>query len=400
MTETGKQSPQLDGVRVLVLFGGSEWFGQERANLEVFRSLSELGLKVRFVTSSRWGAKVIQPELSRLGFEWTTAPFGFHWGRYLLGRHFYYVFFNLWGVLATSWRVWREARRWGATHIYAPNWMYWVYAALGIRWLGLSLVYRAGDQLPWHSCFHRWTGGKLLNAADHLVCNCEFLRQRFLSIGLKADKARVIYNYPPFRSMTTTGDVPLVTTESVTVIYLGQITEHKGVPVLVEAAERLLNEGRNLAVWIVGESTWGNQTNARLQTRVEANGWAKRIHFLGYRADVAELLRKADVHVCPSVWEEPSPNVVFEAKREGVPSVVFPVGGVPELIEHGVDGYVCTECTVAALAEGIDHFLRDSTARKRAGEAARRSLDEKFGPERFRRQWKEVFRATQLGRNG
>ena len=60
--------PRLDGMRVLVLFGGTDWFGQERANLEVFRCLRELGLQARFVTCGKFGAQVIQPELTRLGF--------------------------------------------------------------------------------------------------------------------------------------------------------------------------------------------------------------------------------------------------------------------------------------------------------------------------------------------
>src|SRR6185295_4121228 len=124
----GGSSGKLSGVRVLVLFGGDRWFGQERANLEVFRNLVPQGLKARFVTSSKWGAKHIQPELERAGFEWTTAPFGYHWGKYLLGRYCYYLLFNLYGIVVTSWKVWREARRWRATHLYAPNWLHFSYA--------------------------------------------------------------------------------------------------------------------------------------------------------------------------------------------------------------------------------------------------------------------------------
>ena len=53
--------PRLDGTRALVLFGGSELFGQERANIEVFRNLAELGLKARFVTSAKMGTRKSNP---------------------------------------------------------------------------------------------------------------------------------------------------------------------------------------------------------------------------------------------------------------------------------------------------------------------------------------------------
>jgi glycosyltransferase involved in cell wall biosynthesis len=385
---------RLDGVRVLVLFGGSELFGQERANIEVFRSLAGRGLKSRFITSSKWGAKQIQPELDRFGLEWTTAPFGYQWTRHMLGKHFGYFLLNLYGVVATSFHVWREAQRWHATHLYAPNWMYWLYASLALRLLRLPLIYRAGDQLPTQTRFHRWVSRKLMRSTERVVCNCEFLRKRFLALGFKPDHLRVIYNSPAKRLETKGREVPWLPPDSLLLLYVGQIAEHKGLPVLVEAAEQLLKAGRRLSLWISGDSMWGRETTVRIQTRVEATGWSQQIRFLGYRTNVAELMRCADIHVCPSVWEEPSPNVVFEAKREGVPSVVFPVGGVPELVEHGVDGYVCKECTVTALVEGIDYFVQDATRREQAGEAARRSLEERFGLERFQRQWADVFQAT------
>src|SRR5438445_1516883 len=388
------KSLRLGGLRVLVLFGGSELFGQERANIEVFRSLSTLGLKARFVTSSKWGHRQIQPGLERQGFEWTTAPFGYHWTRHVIGRHFRFFLLNLYGLVATSWRVWREVRRWKPTHLYVVNWAYFVYAAPAILSIPQPLIFRAGDQLPYQNCFQRWIGRMLMKSVACLVWNCEFLQRRFMESGLRANKTRVIYNYPPTSATKTPLNLPTTPPDSVVLLYVGQISEHKGVQVLVETAQRLLRQGSNLTLWIVGESTWGNDLTSRLQDEIKVDGWSERIYFLGYRTEVAELLRRADVHVCPSVWDEPSPNVVLEAKREGVPSVVFPIGGVPELVEHQVDGYVCRACTAGALREGISFFLNNPEKRREAGAAARRSLDDKFGWERFRRQWAEVFEST------
>ena len=87
-------------------------------------------------------------------------------------------------------------------------------------------------------------------------------------------------------------------------------------------------------------------------------------------------------------------NVVLEAKLCGKPSVVFPTGGLPELIEHGVDGYICRDCTVEALGDGIDYFVKNPDARYASGKAARRSLEEKFGQQRFRHEWSEAFLTT------
>jgi glycosyltransferase involved in cell wall biosynthesis len=386
--------PRLDDVRVLVLFGGGELFGQERANIEVFRTLREVGLKARFVTSSRWGAAAIQPELRAHGFEWTRAPFGFHWGRYMLGRHFYYVFVNLWGVVATSWRVWREIKTWRATHIYAPNWAYWFYAAPAVALTESPLIFRAGDQLPRHTALHRWTGQKLLARVNHIVCNSQFVANKFRDLGVSARKLRVIYNRAPQRAAGALQPIPKVEHGTTVIVFIGQISEHKGAHLFVQAAKRILADGANAVFWLVGESAWQETLALDLKREVVASGRERQIRFLGYRGDIPQVLHTAHIHVCPSMSDDAAPNVVMEAKEAGLPSVVFPVGGLPELVEHSRDGYLCSEKTVEALVEGIRYFMADSAARIAAGEAAQRSLDEKFAEDLFAREWTKVFVET------
>ena len=116
--------------------------------------------------------------------------------------------------------------------------------------------------------------------------------------------------------------------------------------------------------------------------------------FLGYVENVFPFLRRSDLHVCPSVSSEGLSHVVGEAKLCGKPSVVFPTGGLPELVEHRIDGYICKDCTVESLIEGLRYFLADEAGRRIAGLAASRSLEERFGLDRFRRQWTEVFLST------
>ena len=111
----------------------------------------------------------------------------------------------------------------------------------------------------------------------------------------------------------------------------------------------------------------------------------------GQQANPTPYYRNAAIHVAPSMWEEPSANVVVEAKREGVPSVVFRSGGLPELVRSGVDGVICEEKTAEALAAGIASLLENEERRRAAGRAAREDFEARFGPERFARQWAEVF---------
>lgn len=388
--DVATREPDLRAIRVLVLFGGSDLFGQERANIEVFEAMAALGLKARFVIHGRWGEKQLGPELHRRGFEVTRAPFGYQWTRYMLGRHFGYAIRNVYGVVATSLRVWYEASRWSATHIYAPNWIFYSYAAPGIARTGLPLIFRAGDELPTHTAFHRGIVRSLFARVSILVANSEFIRRSTVSAGLPPAKCRVIHNHPPARTAAVGFVAPPSAPGAVKVLYIGQINENKGVPLLVEAMLRLMQRG-SYELWLAGDSSWGSPLRQQLEESVHRTPHADRFRFLGYTPHVPELLRAADVHVCPSIWQEPSPNVVLEAKREGVPSVVFPVGGVPELVEHGVDGHVCREASVESLMEGIELLAGDPSRRRQMGTAARQNLERRFGGSRFRQAWAEVF---------
>jgi glycosyltransferase involved in cell wall biosynthesis len=394
MIEDAERSVRLDGMRVLVLFGGSEWFGQERANLEVFRQLSSQGLQVRFITSSRWGAKVIQPELTRLGFEWTTAPFGFHWGKYLLGKYFFYIFRNLWGVIVTNWRVWREARCSKSTHFFVGNWLHLSYAVIGIWLARLPLIYRMGDAPPQANSFQGWVLRLLWRRVTHAVGVSKFIFYAAETSRLSTRNMSIIYNFPPTRNSSVARLFP-ASPRRPALAYVGQIAAIKGLEILVEAAAQLVKRGKEFELWLAGASSWGqndfeNQLSEKI-VKLKLEGIVKKF---GYVEDIDSLFQNASIHVAPSICQEALGNVVLEAKQSGVPSVVFPDGGLPELIEHRVDGFICRDHSVEALVEGVSWFLDHPEERTNAGAAARRSLREKFGVERFRQQWADVFLTT------
>jgi spore coat protein SA len=169
---------------------------------------------------------------------------------------------------------------------------------------------------------------------------------------------------------------------------VGQLAKFKGVDIFVKAAIRLSKERPKICFLIVGGSKY---TLTFEQTLREMSQGHDRIVFLGYRDDVDRILNITDIHVAPSMCQDSSPNVVFEAKRAGVPSVVFPDGGLPELIRHGIDGYRCTEPSVEALIQGIRWFLDSPERRIAAGRRAREDFEDRFGYERFVDRWARVF---------
>ena len=81
---------------------------------------------------------------------------------------------------------------------------------------------------------------------------------------------------------------------------------------------------------------------------------------------------------------------MMEAKEAGIPAIVFPSGGLPEMISDGIDGIVCKEKTVAALADALRYYLSDSPRAKAHGENARQSLARLDIP-KFAEKWLAVY---------
>ena len=104
------------------------------------------------------------------------------------------------------------------------------------------------------------------------------------------------------------------------------------------------------------------------------------VHYLGHLHDELTLTlaySASDVFVCPSRAESFS-NTTLESLACGTPVVGFSVGGIPDMIEHGINGMLATPHDPEELAAGISFVLEDEERRQRMGEAARRTVEERY----------------------
>ena len=358
--------------RVLVVLGNFALNGQERGNIEVFSAAKDIGVEALFVTHEVWGHHYIQPALDQRGLRWTSLDYARHFTKRLSLRGWVQ---NVGRLLKATWRFGRIAKAYGPTHIHVANPHYFLSVLPALLLLRTPVVFRLGDVPTQHHALYRFVWRWLIvPRVERFVCISEHIRDSLIATGAPAHKAQVLYSYPPERPAPEQ-PVTLDPFDGRTVAYVGQIQSHKGVHLLVEVALGFCRERNDVRFMLAGSITKQNPFALALLGKVQAAGLADRIRFVGYLEDVPGFLAGADVHTCPSVCEEALGNVVLEAKQAGVPSVVFPDGGLPELVAHGVDGWVCRAKTAEALREGIEHYLdADAAALRTAKVAAGRSL--------------------------
>ncbi len=157
------------------------------------------------------------------------------------------------------------------------------------------------------------------------------------------------------------------------VVGAGRFSPEKGFGVLIEAAHTICREDPTAGVVLFGEGP----LRGELESRVAELGLAGRVVLPGFRADLDSLIGGADVVVLPS-YTEGLPNVALEASAAGVPVVATAVGGTPEAVADGVNGFLVPSGSASALATKIGELLRDPLLRSRFGAAGRARMRDLF----------------------
>jgi glycosyltransferase involved in cell wall biosynthesis len=128
-----------------------------------------------------------------------------------------------------------------------------------------------------------------------------------------------------------------------------------------------------------------------VEARVRALGLAERFSFLGFRADVPELLPELDVFVLTS-RQEGLGTSILDAQASGVPVVATAAGGIPEAVLDGETGLLAPPGEAAALADRILRVLDDAALRERLVSAAARRVREEFGTDALAERTLAIYR--------
>ncbi|WP_313698385.1 glycosyltransferase [Achromobacter sp.] len=239
-----------------------------------------------------------------------------------------------------------------------------VIAALAARIVRTPLIVRTRHLAKPPGSLWSYTG-----LPHKVIAISGYVAQQLLDRGVSQNDLELVFTaVPPMERApsSTLREELRIPDEAVVVCCVGHLRPQKGHDLLLPAIARLFAGGADVHLVLAGE---GSQL-ANLKQMSVALGCESRVHFLGRRNDINNVLSGSDIFALATEFEALGTSFI-EASACGLPVVGTNVGGVPEVIKHGETGLLVPFGDVSALADSLGRLIGDQELRRRMGEAGR-----------------------------
>lgn len=264
---------------------------------------------------------------------------------------------------------------------------------LAAKALGCKVVYQVHGGAPPHlflghniltQSFLRWS----LNLPDVLVLLAEVEREAYRLFN--AGKCvRVIPNAISLGEYATVEQKDYKR-RPVRLGYIGRLADDKGVKEVIQAVAILRQRGFDyLRLYIAGSGPYEEE----LRQMVWDFELGTVIEFVGpvFGEDKIRFWREIGVFVFPTFHKEGLPYTVLEAMASGTPVIATKVGGIPDVITHGVQGLLIESHDPQSVANAIGELLSDDQRLHSMSEAAIRRAHAKYGVERLSQEFDRLY---------
>lgn len=279
---------------------------------------------------------------------------------------------NFWSAIAT---IRRQLRRTPFDVVHTHSRRDTVLGAIAARLAGTPLIVRTRHLAkPIHSLYaYTWLAHGVIAVSD-------FVRRQLLDGGASPDRIAMIHSpVEPLsaddgsrvrRELGLAADTPVIGC-------VAAMRADKGLADLLDAFKRISARHSRAHLVVAGD---GEPLLSLLRERAVALNLAGRVHFLGRRDDVGDVMRAFDVFALPT-RSEALGTVFIEAAALGLPVIGGDVGGVPETLLPGVSGLLVPPGEVVPLARALDELLSDAPRRLAMGRMGRAYVESgRFSP--------------------
>jgi glycosyltransferase involved in cell wall biosynthesis len=234
----------------------------------------------------------------------------------------------------------------------------------------------------------------LCKKMSRFVAVSDAMRGFYTGMGVPTEMVRVIKNGPFFRREFPNIDSRLSSrcfskTTRARLGIVGQIAPDKGHDSLLAAAEVLMGRGVQFEVNVFGsgQPTYLEYTRQRVASAGLGPSWK----WMGYESDRSKIFNCIDICVMPSLVSESFGMVAAEAAAHGLPVVASRIGGLPEIVEDGVTGWLVEPNSPMQLADRLEHLINNPDRSREMGAAGRAKIFQEFTAEKMVAEFETLF---------
>ena len=282
-----------------------------------------------------------------------------------------------------------------------------IYGGLAGRLSGCRVVMHVRD-MPQSALTKRLVRWLVVHWIHKTIFVSQAVARHYFPWAMENDKWTVIYNGIDQAVFAVTAAMEekqlqrrgVVMPRGQAIGIVGLLTPWKGYHIAINAFAEVVKSHPKANLWIVGS---GNDQEYQrcLEEQVRELGLEGKVFFTGYVREVGAIIKNLCVLINASINPDPLPRVLLEGMALGVPIVAPAIGGIPEQIEDGINGYLFKPGNAAALAECICKLLNNPERSAAMGQSGVAIVKEKFSLVRQVEQVERLYASLlDSGENG
>ncbi len=267
------------------------------------------------------------------------------------------------------------------------------FRQLGLLEGKLISTFRGSDISKFLPRWGKKTYEELFQETDFFLANCEFFGNKAIALGCEKSKILVHgsgidcgkFAFQP-RYFPAGGKVRIATT--------GRLVEKKGIEYVIRAVAQVAHTYPNLEYSIIGDG----ELKEHFENLIAELNIGEIVKLLGWKQqrEIIDILDKCHIFVAPSVTgadgnQDAPVNTLKEAMAMGLPVISTLHGGIPELVEDGVSGFLVPERDADAIAERLTYLIQHSDAWSAMGRAGRTRVEANYDMDKLNDKLVEVY---------
>jgi glycosyltransferase involved in cell wall biosynthesis len=232
--------------------------------------------------------------------------------------------------------------------------------------------------------------------ASLIIANSEATKTAFIKAGGKEKLVQVVYNgfnLEQYQNLDHQGlqlRQQLNLNSDYVIGHFSRLSPWKGQHILIEA---LTHCPKAIAIF-VGDALFGEQEYVKqIQQQIKQLGLSDRVHFLGFRSDIPQLMSMCDLITHTSTAPEPFGRVIVEAMLCGKPIVAAAAGGAIELIENNQTGWLTSPGDALQLAAIINQCQQQPEATAKIAQTAKTIATQRFNLANIQQQTSDLLKS-------